>query len=182
MPATRTGRAVALRNSILAQAWYLVDNQVPPRLEDMLNAWRTEEWDFMADTTLPSSRETHGSTRSSLTTNVAHMTLIQDHAEGGKRITDVESFARALKIRQLRHMAEPRPPPHTNFLLYWLDKYYGHLRQGKRLLTSTCDFLHFDPTPAEEKVAPRSWNYVLKSIGTMCTLGLPCVSVLPFLP
>jgi len=102
-----------------------------------------------ADTTLPSSRETHGSTRSSLTTNVAHMTLIQDHAEGGKRITDVESFARALKIRQLRHMAEPRPPPHTNFLLYWLDKYYGHLRQGKRLLTSTCDFLHFDPTPQD---------------------------------
>ena len=32
MPKTRGGRATALRNSILAQVWYLVDNQTPSQL------------------------------------------------------------------------------------------------------------------------------------------------------
>ena len=43
----------------------------------------------------------------------------------------------------------------------------SNYRQGKRLLTSTCDFVHFDPTPADAKQAPPSWNYVLKAVGAM---------------
>jgi hypothetical protein len=148
MPTTRTGRAVALRNSILAQAWYLVDNQVPPRLEDMLNTWRKEEWEFMADTTLPSNREARGSTQAPSATNVAHMTLIQDHAEGGKRITDVEGFARALKTRQLRHMAEPRPSPHTAIQ----TSYYTGLTNT----TVTCDKVNdSSPPPATFSISTQ---------------------------
>ena len=49
MPRTRGGRAVALRNSILAQAWYLVENQTPPNLPDMVEKWRREAWTFMSN-------------------------------------------------------------------------------------------------------------------------------------
>ena len=63
MPATRTGRGVALRNSILAQAWYLVENQTPPNLEEMMNAWRTTGWEFMADHS--SSQQQSGRIRTS---------------------------------------------------------------------------------------------------------------------
>ena len=155
MPRTRGGRAVALRNSILAQAWYLVDNQTPPNLPDMVEKWRREAWTFMRN----------GSNTGA--TDVSHVTLMQDYAEGGKRIPDVERFACALKARRLRHLLEPHESPHTEFALYWIRRYYGHLRQGLRLLISNCDFLFFDDTPANEKVAPLEWNYTLKTIGGM---------------
>ena len=53
LPATREGRCVALRNSILAQAWYLVENQMPPNVEEMTNAWREEAWCFMGGAPSP---------------------------------------------------------------------------------------------------------------------------------
>ena len=47
--------------------------------------------------------------------------------------------------------------------MYWLNLTYGHLRQGTRLLLSTCDFLHLhDP----ERM-PKAWRYFLKATGTM---------------
>ena len=164
-PATRQGRAVALRNSILAQAWYLVENQTPPRLSAMLEAWREEGWSFVAGSGGAAREE--GCRGLTVATNVSHVMLLQDYAEGGRRIPDVEGFARALQVRKLRHMIEPHPAPHANFLLYWLDRFYGHLRQGRRLLISSCDFLQFDPGPEESKQAPLMWNYVLKAIGAM---------------
>ena len=74
MPLTRAGRGTALRNSILAQAWFLVNNQVPPNLADMMNEWRKEAWAFYGN----HGREAHGST------TVRHDTLVQDYyREGG---------------------------------------------------------------------------------------------------
>ena len=48
LPVTREGRCIALRNSILAQAWYLVENQIPPNVEEMMNTWRDEVWSFFS--------------------------------------------------------------------------------------------------------------------------------------
>ena len=166
MPSTRAGRAVALRNSILALAWYLVENQTPPDLEAMMDSWRTTGWEFMAESTVPYCRRNvpRGGLKSA--TNVRHETLIQDYAEGGQRVQDVELFAKALQVRKIRHVVEPRPQPHANFALFWLRGSYGHLRQGKRLLLSTCDFLHFSANK-EGRTPPLSWVYTLQAAGSM---------------
>ena len=132
MPATRGGRGTALRNSILAQAWFLVENQVPPNIEAMMEAWRKECWSFYANHT----------DRSNCSTNIKHVTLIQDYAEGGQRAPDVETFCRALHATKIRRLTEPHTGQHTNFLRHWMEKDYGKLRQGMRLILSNCDFLH----------------------------------------
>ena len=46
MPKTRAGRGTALKNSILAQAWFLVENQTPADIEQMMESWRKEAWSF----------------------------------------------------------------------------------------------------------------------------------------
>jgi hypothetical protein len=48
MPSTREGRCIALQNSILAQVWYLVDNQVIEGMDLRMEEWRQATWDFMA--------------------------------------------------------------------------------------------------------------------------------------
>ena len=95
-------------------------------------------------------------------TDVTHMSLIQDHLEGGKRIHDVELFTKALQLRRIRHLLEPQDGPHTNFLHYWLSRHYGHLKQGSRLLLSHCDF-----SELITEDTPLFWRYTLKSLGTM---------------
>ena len=90
------------------------------------------------------------------------MTLIQDYAEGGSRAVDVEMFARSLHVRKMRRMVEPLPGHTLNLPYYWLNKYYGHLRQGKRLLVSSCDFLQLG---ADE--VPLRWRVLFKSLGSM---------------
>ena len=160
MPKTREGRCVALRNSILAQAWYLVENQVPPNLEDMLEAWREEAWDFF------SNRESRNTSkeikRGGRGTSVRQLTLIQDHPEGGIRAPDVELLTKAMQLRKVRRLLEPRPGPHMNMLNYWINKDYGHYRQGKRILVSTCDFRKVGTNDSN---MPRMWRYMLKSLG-----------------
>ena len=91
--------------------------------------------------------------------------LIQDHAEGGKKAPDVETFIKAMYIRKIRRIVEPHPGVHRNFIMYWIDKYYGFLRQGLRILTSNCDFLHFDDGTLKQ--APAEWRAALKSIGAL---------------
>ena len=49
MPATRAGRGTALKNSILAQAWFFVENQTPSNIEAMMEDWRKEAWSFYAN-------------------------------------------------------------------------------------------------------------------------------------
>eukprot|EP00966_Prymnesium_polylepis_P292162 6747047-Prymnesium_polylepis.1 len=118
---------------------------------------------------------TPGPQRRMGTTNVEQITLTQDHAEGGKRVSDVKTFVTSLHIRRVRHILEPNSGPHTNFIMFWLNEYYGHLRQGMRLLISQCDFLRFNAAPAESKRAPPLWLLTLKATG--CMRGLtPAVS------
>ena len=138
MPATRAGRGTALKNSILAQAWFLVENQTPPNIEDMMEDWRKEAWSFYAN---------HAN-RTNCSTDISHTTLIQDYAEGGQRAPDVETFCRAIHATKLRRITEPHNGQHTNFYLHRLQRDYGKLRQGQRLVFSNCDFLQLsDETP-----------------------------------
>jgi ribonuclease HI len=159
MPGTREGRCVALRNSILATGWYLVENQTPSALSAILEKWRRITWNFFS-----SNRQTAEDARSlSTTTTVKQLTLIGDYDEGGVRAPDVENFAAALQVHKLRRLLEPHSGPQTNFLLHWIQITYGHLRQGTRLLISTCDFLQL----VEPEKIPKAWRYFLKAVGTM---------------
>ena len=151
MPATRAGRGTALKNSILAQAWFLVENQTPPNIEAMMEDWRKEAWSFYAN---------HAN-RSNCSTDISHTTLIQDYAEGGQRAPDVETFCRAIHATKLRRITEPHKGQHTNFYLHWLLRDYGKLRQGQRLVLSNCDFLHLSDE------TPLYWRAILKNIGSM---------------
>ena len=42
IPATRRGRNIVIRNHVSAVAWYMVQAQTPPRLEEMLEVWRKQ--------------------------------------------------------------------------------------------------------------------------------------------
>ena len=156
LPSTREGRCIALRNSILALSWFLVDNQIPTGLEELMEQWRKVGWQFFA-------RGSGSRGSAHVATPIRQLTLIQDYSNGGCRAPDVENFAAALQIRKVRRLLEPHEGPHCNILLYWLQRTYAHLRQGRRLLMSACDFLCFDAPRA----APRSLRYLLKAIGCM---------------
>mmetsp|Transcript_81488 Transcript_81488/g.162102 ORF Transcript_81488/g.162102 Transcript_81488/m.162102 type:complete len:115 (-) Transcript_81488:176-520(-) len=41
------GRNIVVRNSVMAVCWYLVTNQCPPALDDMMAAWEKETWAFV---------------------------------------------------------------------------------------------------------------------------------------
>jgi hypothetical protein len=45
--------------------------------------------------------------------------------------------------------------------LHWIQQHYGHLRQGLRLLTSSCDFLQMQHCPS------RFWQLALPCLGMM---------------
>ena len=75
MPKTRAGRGTALKNSILAQAWFLVENQTPADIEQMMESWRKEAWSFYGNHT----------SRTNCSTNISHTTLIQDYTQRGAK-------------------------------------------------------------------------------------------------
>ena len=60
---------------------------------------------------------------------------------------------------------EPHPGIHRNFLLYWINRQYGHLRQGLRIIMSNCDFLFLDAEG--ERKTPAEWRVTLKNIGAL---------------
>ena len=154
MPKTRAGRGTALKNSISAQAWFLVKNQTPAGIEQMMESWRKEAWSFYGN---------HIS-RTNCSTDISHTTLIQDYPEpeGGQRAHDVENFCKAIHTTKLRRMLEPHAGQHTNYVKYWMNKDYGKLRQGLRLLASNCDFLDLSNN------VPLYWRVILRNIGGHC--------------
>ena len=105
-------------------------------------------------------------------TPIEHLTLIQDHDEGGTRAPDVELFVRSQYIRKARQLLEPHPGLHTNFARYWINTAYGHLRQGTRLLMSTCPF---DELRGTHTGVPYRWRLFFQTLGTMRGLT-PAVS------
>ena len=138
IPRSREGKFIAMRNSILAQMWYLIENQFLENTPNTLECARIETWNFY------NAREQQNNKNSSCNnapTDIKKLTLIQDYPEGGMRAPDVELFTEAIYINKIARLLEPRPEPHTNLILFWINQTYGHLRQGLRILTSSCDFL-----------------------------------------
>ena len=91
---------------------------------------------------------------------VSRDVLIQDYHEMGVRCPDVESFTDALYVRWVRRLADPAPHPYKGLVYYWMNKAYGHLRQGHRLLISNCDFLCISDD------TPPFWSTVLQAFGS----------------
>ena len=92
LPATLYGRSLAIKNSVLAVAWYLVNHALPPDgdLDSLMSKWQEEAFRFLDDSARSAALGTRGSTV------VARSRLAQDHSDHGARVTDVESFTRSL--------------------------------------------------------------------------------------
>ena len=138
MPATLYGKSLAVKNSVLAMVWYLIGHQTPPdnALDRMMSQWQTEAYDFLDQSLHAAELNQRGSTI------ISRRVLIQDHPEQGARITDVESTARAQYARWAQQLGHPPHASYKHLVLHYINAHYGHLRQGFRLLHSTCDFLN----------------------------------------
>ena len=149
MPRTRNGRNIVNKSSVLSCGWYAVEGQWIPQLLTVLEKWRQDAWLFFEGSNVSRGR-------SAVSRNV----LVQDYQDMGFRCQDVESFVDALYVRWVRRLADPAPHPYKGLVYYWLNKTYGHLRQGHRLLISTCDFLCLSDA------IPPFWRAVLQAFGS----------------
>ena len=155
VPRSHNGRNMAIRNHVNSVAWYLVQAQTPPNLPAMLTAWRKMAWQFFeAPANVTELSDSHRSA-------VSRLTLIQDYQEGGQRCQDIELVARSLYQRQIGRLVAPSNHQGIDLVMSWVNKAYGHLRMGRRLLHSSCDFLSL---PHE---TPNHWRLALKSHGTL---------------
>ena len=62
-------------------------------------------------------------------TSVSQRTLVQDYAEQGARLLDVETFTRSLHIAKMRRACELMVGSTMNLAWWFVGKAYGHLRQ-----------------------------------------------------
>ena len=138
-PRVRTvfGRNIVVRNSVMAVCWYLVTNQCPPALDDMMAAWEKETWAFVERPRGATLQPGGGGSVHA----VPRAVMVQDYAEGGARCLDTERFTRALYMRHVRRLVDPVEQGWKGMAMHWLKQHYGVLRQGYRLLLSACDFL-----------------------------------------
>ena len=154
VPTTSNGRNLVIRNSVLSKVWYLFYNQCPPGGYDArLLAWDKAQWSFF-------DSGNYGSRGRGPLASVKRGVLVQDYAEGGARCLDVETFARALLATWVVRRLPTTTMPWANLAWHTINKSYGHLRQGKRLLTSNCDFLHI-------RDAPPFWDATLRAAGML---------------
>ena len=86
-------------------------------------------------------------------------TLIQDYAESGARCQDIELFTKSLYVRQVGRLVAPTLHCGINLVMSWVNRAYGHLRMGRRLLVSSCDFIML---PSD---MPQYWRIALKENG-----------------
>jgi hypothetical protein len=92
---------------------------------------------------------------------VSRLTLIQDYQEGGQRCQDIELVACSLYQRQIGSLVALSNHQGFDPVMSWVNKAYGNLRMGHRLLHSSCDFLAL---PYE---TPDHWRMALKAHGTL---------------
>ena len=92
---------------------------------------------------------------------VERHTRIQDYAETGMRCQDVELFVKALYMRQIGRITAPSFHKGIDLVMAWVNRAYGHLRMGKRLLVSNCDWMAL---PSE---MPEYWRRAFDSMGAL---------------
>lgn len=153
LPTTFEGKNTVAKNSALACIWFAVEHQAPPNLDQLISEGTKAAWDFHDET--PSSLNSG----SKGATYIRRTALIHDHVNGGTRAADVETFARSLYARQAIFLSTPSFADYQRFAFSWLNDQYGHLRQGHRILTSTCDFLQMKACPS------RFWRIAFQCLG-----------------
>ena len=89
---------------------------------------------------------------------VERLTLVQDYPEGGQRCQDIELFVRSLYIRQVSRLVAPSTHRGVDLVMAWVHRAYGHLRQGRRILISACDFLQLP------EAMPLYWRIALQAL------------------
>ena len=119
-----------------------------------MSKWQAEAYAFLDESAHSLYHNTRGSTV------IARSVLVQDHADHGARVLDVESFTRALLSRHVRYLVTPPLASYKYYVQQYVDAAYGHLRQGPRLFLSTCDFLQLD-------TSLPFWRNALVSAGTL---------------
>ena len=119
---------------MLACVWFLIEHQAPPDIDALMTTLQKLAWAFHAQTHTSVVNRTKGHHP------IRHATLTQDHPEGGARAVDVETFVRAIYANQALLLLSPPKLAYRQLAMYFIHKYYGHLQQGPRLLTSHCDF------------------------------------------
>ena len=88
--------------------------------------------------------------------------MVQDYPEGGVRCLDVEKFVRGLCMRHVRRLLDPVPQSWKGMAMHFLERCYGELRQGLRLLVSACDFL---AVLRPEHSVPAFWQTAMVAWG-----------------
>ena len=164
---TYAGRNLIAKNSVLAMAWYLIENQTLPDIDTVLTKWQRMSWRFVESS--PSSLKLGLQAKPSH--RIPRVVLVQDYAEGGRRCLDVELFTRALRVRVVRSLFEPTPHPYKNLAFYWIRRSYPSFPHHPRyLLHSNCDFSQLQPqTPQFWREALHSWG----SLGNGLSPSLP---------
>ena len=79
----------------------------------------------------------------------------------------MELFTKALYVRQIGRLTVPSQNRVADVVMAYVNRAYGHLRMGRRLLTSSCDFLHLP------EATPSYWKLALQSKGMVRGL-VPC--------
>ena len=155
---TYAGRNLIVKNSVLAMAWYMVESQTFEGEDAVFTRWQASAWRFVEASVAALRSHAAGPTAHA----VARTVLAQDYPQGGRRCLDVELFARSLRVRAVRALAEPSPHPYKNLVFHWVRTSYPHLWQDPRMLImSNCDFAHLLPE------VPPFWRQVLQSWGSL---------------
>ena len=92
---------------------------------------------------------------------VSRLNLIQDYQEGGQRCQDIKTVARSLYQHQIGCLVAPSNHKGIDIVMSWVNKAYGHLRMGRRLLHSSCDFFALPYETLDH------WRMALKAHGTL---------------
>ena len=148
------GRNIVIKTSVMAVAWYLVSNQTPPNIDDMMSVWERESWRYFEQSAAAAAAAPDPNAvaaRRTGTSVAPRSVLVQDYLEGGMRCLNVEVHVRATYMRHVRRLLDPAPQHWKGMAMHWVNAVYGKLRQGRRLLLSACDFLavlHDDRVPA----------------------------------
>ena len=148
------GRNIVIKTSVMAVAWYLVSNQTPPNIDDMMSVWERESWRYFEQSAAAAAAAPDPNAvaaRRTGTSVAPRRVLVQDYLEGGMRCLNVEVHVRATYMRHVRRLLDPAPQHWKGMAMHWVNAVYGKLRQGRRLLLSACDFLavlHDDRVPA----------------------------------
>lgn len=135
------GRNIIVRNSVMAVCWYLVTNQCPPALDDLLATWEKATWAFVESSSglvlnsgrtcwprggclmLPCRIICHLEVARAGYTHVIHLLVVDVHLHGGLCLTRrVHCFVHAcsavspaplLTLPMPSHSRKPRGCAHS---------------------------------------------------------------------